>query len=75
MVVIYMHNSVKVCGPTTMKPTFYKPVLVFFLVLKRNLLLPNKFLVRKQNRAGLQSCFVNTAHITSTQAECKKAWL
>ena len=31
MLVIYMHNSFKVCGPTTMKPTFYKPVLVFFL--------------------------------------------
>ena len=30
MVVIYMYNSVKVCGPTTMKPTFYKPVLVPF---------------------------------------------
>ena len=77
MVVIYMHNSVKVCGPTTMKPAFYKPVLVlFFLVSKRNLFLPNKFLVRKQNKDGLQSCFAtNTAHITSTQAECKKAWL
>ena len=77
MVVIYMHNSVKVCGPTTMKPIFYKPVLVFFWgVSKRNLFLQNKFLVRKQNRARLQSCFVtNTAHITSTQAECKKAWL
>ena len=74
MVVIYMHNSEKVCGPTTMKPTFYKPVLVlFFLVSKRYLFLPNKFLVRKQNRAELQSCSVtNTAHITSTQAECKK---
>ena len=78
MVVIYMHNSVKVCGPTTRNPTFYKPVLVlfFFLVSKRNLFLPNKFLVRKQNRAGLQSCFAtNTAHITSTQAECINAWL
>ena len=76
MVVINMHNSVKVCGPTTMKPTFYKPVLVLFLVLKRNLFLPNKFLVRKQNKDGLQSCFAtNTAHITSTQAECKKASL
>ena len=54
---------------------FYKPVLVlfFFLVSKHNLFLPNKFLVRKQNRTGLQSCFVtNTANITSTQAECKK---
>ena len=29
MVVIYMYNSVKVCEPTTMKPTFNKPVLVF----------------------------------------------
>ena len=76
MVVIYVHNSVKVSGPTTMKPAFYKPVLVPFLVLKRNLFLPNKFLVRKQNKDGLQSCFAtNTAHITSTQAECKKAWL
>ena len=77
MVVIYMHNSLKVCGPTTLKPTFYKPVLVhFFWVSKRNLFLPNKVLVRKQNRAGLQSCFAtNTAHMTSTQAECKKAWL
>ena len=73
MVVIYMHNSVKVCGPTTMKPTFYKPVLVIFLVSKRNLFLPNKFLLRKQNKDGLQSCFANTAHITSTQAECKKS--
>ena len=55
-----------------MKPTFYKPVLVLFFVSKRNLFLPNKFLVRKQNRAGLQRCFVtNTAHITSMQAECK----
>ena len=45
-------------------------------VSKRNLFLPNKFLVRKQNKDGLQSCFAtNTAHITSTQAECKKAWL
>ena len=73
MVVIYMHNSVKVCGPTMMKPAFYKPVLVLFLVSKRYLFLPNKFLVRKQNKDGLQSCFAaNTAHITSTQAECKK---
>ena len=30
MVVIYMHNSVKVCGPTTMKPSFYKQGLVLF---------------------------------------------
>ena len=74
MVVIYMHSSVKVCGPTTMKPVFYKPVLVLFLVSKRNLFLPNKFLVRKQNKDGLQSCFgTNTAHITSTQAEMKKS--
>ena len=61
MVVIYMHNSV----PTTMKPAFYKPVLVLFfrLVSKRNLFLPNKFQVTKQNRAGLQSRFMtNTAH-------------
>ena len=76
MVVIYMHNSVKVCGPTSIKQAFYKPVLVLFLVSKRNIFLPNKFLVRKQNKDGLQSCFAtNTAHITSTQAECKKAWL
>ena len=76
MVVIYMHNSVKVCGPTTMKPAFYKPVLVLLLVSKCNLFLLNKILVRKQNKDGLQSCFAtNTAHITSTQAECKKAWL
>ena len=69
-------NSVKVCGPTAMKPAFYKPVLVLFLVSKRNLFLPNKILVRKQNKDGLQSCFAtNTAHITSTQAECIKAWL
>ena len=40
-----------------MKQTFYKPVLVLFLVSKRNLFLPNKFLVRKQNKDGLQSCF------------------
>ena len=62
-------------GPTTMKPTFYKPVLVLFFWF-RNVI---KFLVSKHNRAGLQSCFaMNTAHLTSTQAECKnlkKAWL
>ena len=48
MVVIYMHNSVKVCGPTKSKPTFYKPVLVLFFLVSN---LPNKFLVRKQNRS------------------------
>ena len=70
MVVIYMHNSVKVCGPTTMKPTFYKPVLVLFLGGYRNVI---SFSRTKQNKDGLQSCFANTAHITSTQAECKKS--
>ena len=56
--------------------TFYKPVLVLFFVSKRNLFLPNKFLVRKQNKDGLHSCFAtNTVHVTSMQAECKKAWL
>ena len=47
------HVMVKVCGPTTMKPAFYTPVLVLFLVSKRNLFLPTKFLVRKQNKDGL----------------------
>ena len=47
MVVTYLHNSVKVCGPTTMKPTFYKPVLVLFFGIETSSLSPEQISRKK----------------------------